>query len=470
MSFIKRFSFFALPPIFQGILSLLILPLTTNILGPREYGIFAFASSITGFGTIIASMGASYVTAAHYQTSDISERKHIVMSILFIGFLLSIVFSVIVLLLWPFFASHWEIFREISRRMLFISLCSMVLGIPWIFSADVLTLEGKASLFAWVQIVQSIVLFLATIGALYVFHLGIFSLFIGQLIAAFVATLGSIKTVLNYKGGKVVFKWIKEILKTGVSTIAPNIGESVYLILERSLLILWAGLSQLGLYTHSQQYRTATFMGLNALARTIFPLSLSEAREAESRFEKTRQAWNVGYLGVTVLGIFFATFGRDVISLLTHGKFSEAYVFVVLWMVLILVQSAGKPHTAFLLASNLGKLYARMHVYALLLAGLSLFLFIPWFGVFGALASLFVQMIFFRILIQIQVRKFRRISSQDRWIIIGSVFILLAFGLSQLAKFDRIGNLALLIIMYAALGYFGRHILRNLFARIRQSL
>lgn len=64
-------------------------------------------------------------------------------------------------------------------------------------------------------------------------------------------------------------------------------------------------------------------------ARTVWPITLEEAKEPQGDFSLTKKAWNIAYLGITATGILFATFGRDFMGILTHEKFSDASSLVV---------------------------------------------------------------------------------------------------------------------------------------------
>jgi O-antigen/teichoic acid export membrane protein len=295
-------------------------------------------------------------------------------------------------------------------------------------------------------------------------------LFVGAFAGSIVVFAGSVIALRKYLFGSFSVEWAKRIFKLGFATVPANILETLHTFVERMTVGGYTGLRELGIYTHSQQYRTMSMMALKAAARTVQPITLSEARADEFDFPKTRETWDVIYLGLAGLGILFATFGNEIISLLTHGKFDGAYVFVVFWMVYLLIQNAGKPHTGVFLALNKGVEYSKMQMGSTLISIAMLVILVPRLGATGAVISLFAQMIIFRIWIQIAVKKHKEIHSHDWWVLFGCLFILTTFFISRFFEFSLVQNLFLLIAMYIALGLSARRIIVGILFRLKNAL
>lgn len=466
MSFVRKFSFFLLPSVFQGVISIVILPITTRILGPEEYGVFALLTSLVGLGTVFASAGVGYVMAANYPVIADEEKKKLVSSTMIVGILIAFLFSAGVLLFWPIVASTWNEFAQIPRQALYLSLIAMVLGLPWTLSLDVITLEGKAKLFAMSLILQSIVTSAVVILSLYVFRLGLLSLFFGSVAGSAIVGISVFIALwrrIIYKGS---LKWMSEILKMGFLTAPASLFENAYVLVERTLLSVYVGMAQLGLFTHSQQYRALAMMVVKAGARTVAPITLAEAREQELNFVNTKKTWDAMYVLLIFAGIISATFGKYIISVLTNGKFTEAYIFVVFWMIYLLIQNTGKPHTGVFYAFNRGASYALMQIIALAVGLASLLFLVPYVGVYGAVAALFLQMIVLRILIQIQARKLQKIPFQDWWVVYGVLLILTTLFISWYFKFGVAYNLFLLLVMTTLLLISAQKIVKEVAAKI----
>lgn len=462
MNFFKKFSLFLFPSIFQTGLYIIMLPITTYVLGPGDFGVFALASAFSAFGTVLGSVGASYLIPGHYQIIDREERKEMMSTILIAGMFLSIIFGIVLLLLWPLINQQWSSFSEVPFRGLIFSLLTMILGLPWIFAYDIVVLEGKAALYSILIICQSIVSAAATIVSLYVFHQKGFALFIGPLAGSAVIFIGALYVFMPYLEFSLNRVWLKRLWKLGFVGVASHFAETIQTLIERSVLSVHVGLDRLGIYNHSQQYKSLAMMVMKASARTVWPITLSESREIDGAFPQTKKVWDTVYIFITFLGIFLASLGQYVIALLTHDKFTEAYIFAVLWMVLLLFQHIGKPHTGFLYVTHQGVINSTIMIFATLLGIATIFLFVPFFGLFGAVGAVFVQMIIYRIGIQIQVNRFRKIPFQDWWALIGVIFILVTLVFSRYFHFDIFQNIVLFFVSNFALFLLAKSIVSDL--------
>lgn len=470
MSFVKKFSFFLLPSIFQGIIAIVILPITTRILGPAEYGVFALLTSLAGLGTVLSSAGVGYVIAAHYQVIVGDEKKKLVSSALVTGTLIGFLFCVAVLLFWSVITATWDVFSGIPIKTIYLSLIAMMLALPWTLSLDAITLDGRAKLFAMTLILQSVVNAAVVIFSLYALKADLLSLFFGWVAGSAVVCISTCIALWKNITFKSSLKWIHEILKIGFVTVPASLFENVYALAERILLSLHVGIYQLGIFTHSQQYRTIAMMFVKAGDRTVVPITLAEARAEEPNFINTKKTWDIMYIFLALAGMASATIGKYIISLLTNSKFTEAYIFVVFWMIYLLIQNTGKPHTGILIARNQGPSYALMQIVALTVGLVVLFFSVSRIGAYGAVTALFVQMITFRVFIQIKVRALQAIPFQDWWVILGIIFILTTWFIAWYFRFGVVHNLILFLVMAAVFLISARKIVKEAISKLKISI
>ena len=165
------------------------------------------------------------------------------------------------------------------------------------------------------------------------------------------------------------------------------------------------------------------------MAYSVWPDSLDEARYGDSQFRKTKQAWDVVVLFISGAGLFFAAFGEDIIALLTHDKFTEAYVLAALWMVYLLVQNTGKPAIAMAYAKEQGVLLQVLLVMSTVLAILLLLVLVPVVGIYGAAAAALGNVVTFRLLIYIGISRRYGVPFHDKNAIKGLVSVLLVLGM-----------------------------------------
>lgn len=466
MSFARKFSFFLMPPIFQGLLSFVMLPVVTKILNPRDFGVFALLTAFTSLGTTIASMGSGYLLAAYYPVVDFHKRRSLISSILAIGIIILFLFIGIFIILWPMVIDRWEVFAAMPSGGVILAFTAMLLAFPWYIATDVVTLEGRARLYGTIVIGQSIASAVAVTICLYLFKLELLSLFVAATAGSLITLFGGSVVLKPYLGFSVSKQWIREILKLGPIVSLGNILDNLQIFLERYVLSLFVGLNQLGLYSHSQQYKTLIAMGVKAAARSIWPVTLSEARKENGDFYYTKKVWTVVNVGVIAVGLLFATLGKEIIALLTHDKFTQAYSLVALWTVYILVQNTGKPQAGILFAFNQGKVWSKMLIGAISISILIIIPLVKVFGLIGALVAMLCQQILFRIGIQLYVRKKWITPFQDEWAIIGTFFILTALALSRYFQFKFLGNLYLFFVLLTILMLLRRQIIKDVLFRI----
>ena len=459
MSPFKRFSLFLLPSVFQGTISLLILPITTHILGPKDYGVFALVISFTSFGTMIATFGSGYLLSMHYPLADEHGKRQLISTFIVSGIVVSVLFSFLFLTGWFIAAKTSKNLFSIPYSGIVLALATMVLSVPWSIASDVIILEGKAKFYAVLTIAQSAVSALAVTAGLYIFKLELLSLFFAGTMGAIVAFAGAVVTLRQHLRLVVSGKWLKEMLKLGAISGFGSIMENIQLISERYLLSVYSGLSQLGIYSHSQQYRSLVSMPVKAVANAMWPITLSEAHEDKRLFLRTAKGWNIVYIGITVAGLFFALLGKDIIDLLTNNKFGEAYAYATLWMLFILVQNIGKTQTGILFAGGHGALYGKITAVSFSMGTGFIVIFVPFVGATGALLALIASQIILRLLIQIYSNRLHKTIFLDLWVLIGSAFILLALGVSIFFHLPMLQRMLVFIFLVGSLTYLARNIL-----------
>ena len=184
MNFMRRFLLYLLPTFWRLGVSLAVLPLTTYRLGPSDYGLFALATAISGFGVGASAIGVTYVVSAHFQRFEIDEQRSLVSTLLWLGFAVAIVYAGLVLAGWPIIERLVPDMARVSYSVVWIIAALIVLAAPWNHATAVMMVTGRAGDYAYVGVIESLGTVTATLVALYVFNLGGESLFIGALVGA----------------------------------------------------------------------------------------------------------------------------------------------------------------------------------------------------------------------------------------------------------------------------------------------
>jgi O-antigen/teichoic acid export membrane protein len=171
--------------------------------------------------------------------------------------------------------------------------------------------------------------------------------------------------------------------------------------------------------------------GTNAFANVLWPIALKEAQLADSRFMRIRPVWDLVYAGLACVGVGAVFLGNEVVSLLTHDKFSQAGSWLPWLVVYVLLQNAGKPATAVLYATHQGNLYSRIRIFTVLGAMLALLLLVPEYGVEAVLMVMIAEMLLTRVWLAISARRIGVVPFQDQWVVVGCLLILACWCLEQ---------------------------------------
>ena len=228
-------------------------------------------------------------------------------------------------------------------------------------------------------------------SAYIIFKWRVIALFSRSIGAGLVVFIGSWWVLRPYISWVFPWKWAKINFQLASISSAGNFTDQFQAFIEKSLLTRYTGFEQLGLYTHSQQYNTAFETVMKSITRSVWPVTLQESVDPESEFEKTGKVWTVVHVGFSAIGLFFASLGGYFIGILTHHKFTQAYVFAALWVVMILFNTSGRAQLGGLYSSGRVKFVAVLTSVTMVISILFLFLLIPRYGTIGAMISVIGQ-------------------------------------------------------------------------------
>lgn len=428
----RRFILYILPTLVSTGLALATLPLTTLILDTDDFGLFALAWSVVSLGTLVSQVGAGFLVAAHFPLIDLAEKRELISTLTLMSTMVVLAFCLALLVLWPWIITRLDELRLIPPGAIGLLLLSLVMVVPWGIASQVLIMERNARPFAIYSVGESISRAIAVLAGLYILDLGVLALFLASAAGEAIRFIGAISVLRPYLKPKVSKKWIKEILRLGSVTSVGNFVEQVQRSLESVILASFAGLASLGLYSHSLSYKEVAMMVSRAFGNSIWPETLDESRDPESNFPKTKQGWWSIQVLIILFGLFFATLGRQLIGMLTHGKFTEAYVLVALSTVVVLIQTAGMPALGVLFTFKQARFLTTLKFIMIGLSLPILLLAVPIIGAIGVILSLVVQFLVHRVAIQLYATRFHKIPFQDVWVIYGSALIISAVTISAI--------------------------------------
>lgn len=427
----RRFSWFFAPSILGNALSFVMVPVVTYYLTAQDIGMYALMVPVVTLGGTVALVGSAATCAVSFIDADAIERRKLVSTCIWLGLGVALAFALAVGAGWLGIRAMSPALQEVPTAAVVLTLATIVLGVPFGIAAEVITLEGRAAAFATITMLFNITTVAATVLSLSVFHLGALAQFVGAFAGAAVLCAGAFAALWPHLEFGVSDVWMRRIFTLGPSSVVGNLAEGLQPNIERQLLAGSLGLSALGLYAHSLTYRTVMHTGIKAAARSVWPVALLEARAKPLRFEQTRNVWSLVHLVVAFAGVGAVFVGREIVALLTHGKFTAAYLLIPLWMIYLLVQNTGKGQVALIYAHGAVRQYLWMTVGSYVVGLSVLALLVGPFGLNGAIVAAICQQLALRIGVYVIARPFGTFPLSDQWAGVGAAVILLALAIER---------------------------------------
>lgn len=399
--FRRRFLIFLLPGLYQSALPFLTLPLTTLILGPADFALFSITNAMLALLVTLSQLGSVFTLAHRFTSTAGDDRRRLVSTITIQVLILSTIFATLLFTLWPLVREYWSVAAKVTMPMIALVSIAMV-GMSLYTLARTLAIYGHrpgyCSLMTMVEASMSVA---ATLAGLFIFHLHVVSLFLGQFAAGMVDLIGSLLLFLPFLTWRYDRNVARDCLRLGGWNSFAHLTMQGRQILERGVLSTSAGLHDLGLFVHAQQYQNYVMLGARPIQQAMTPVMLDEARTDVTGFVRTGRVSQVLFLVITMFAFTFAFLGREIISVLTHGKFDDAAPYAGLLIGVLLLQFAGRPQYARLLSQGRGRYLSISNVIAVAGAALVLVMLVPYFGIPAAVAAIYIQFALYRLLIEI---------------------------------------------------------------------
>ena len=448
MSLSRRLGWYSLSSIGAPILSLVTLPLFTIKLGPEQFGSFAVGSALAGLVSALAASVSLVSLPAELTRRVDEERRSYITAVIILALAVAASTSAIVFMILMGVSASFAL-STFTASLAVVYLFTGLLNSLWAVCIEILTIEGHAKTYALTTFAQALANAIVIAFALFVLDEIENALPWGFLAAAITGAGGALLTLRRALTLNVTRLWFRRAANGANAGIISALSEHGKLVIERSYLGALVGLAALGLYAHAQYYKGAVMAALNALSRTVLPTALHEAEAVAPQFSSTLRLWTLVQAFVVCAALGFALAGREVISLLTNDKFSDSAAMATALMLILLLQTAAKPHTVLLISRGHGRTCAHLNTLSIGVSIVWLFISVPWIGVWGAVSSLGLQMIVHRIGIYRAANAVHRLGFSDQWIVTGTIAVALCMMISNSADVAIEYRSSLLLACYA---------------------
>jgi O-antigen/teichoic acid export membrane protein len=463
----RRYILFLFPSIFRVALSFVALPFATRILDATDYGLYGLALSVTLLGLTVAIPSIGPMMAYHFINRPLDEQQQVVSALTIFGVTTIGLFSIGLVALWPTLLWIAPSLTAISMNWLILALLSLVMVVPWQIATQVLTLQKTAWPFALVTTLEALVGSTTLLIGLYVFGLGIGALFWSGFMAAVVNLTGAIWNLRGFFQLKVERIWFRRIMAYLPSAFGSQFAERGKNTITGVLMTSFLGPAQFGLFDHSRRYQQLVLNYTRAASNTIYPTSLEEVHIEPYDFKRTRTAWDAVHIGTITFALGFAAVGREFLMVISNDVFTDAYIYVPVWMILILIQLMARPHYATMMAHERGAYLFWLDGVTQIIGIVFLVLLIPVIGVWGVFVSEGIRLVAYRWHMIRSAKPYRAVGFVDHWILIGTGLIGVMLLLVTQFDLSLIQRTILFVIAETALLIGAAPVLKSVLQYIR---
>src|SRR5262249_18045163 len=350
--FVARVMTLAVATAFSALLSVALLPLTTQHLQASDYGTYGLLMSIVALVGAAADGGAGLLVPAHYGPASASERARLFVSLAVFAGVGAVAAGLFLIVLWTW---RHSTFSDQTVPMAAIVLAAVLMPMRAVTNISILifSVTGRGTAIAAQMAIQSLVVFLSTLAALFEFTMGGTSLFIGALCGQFAAMcMGLVALGHRHLLSFPSRDWFCRAAINAPTTATSGLVEGTRGFGENALLTSTIGLHAVGILSHARLYHGVLMALANAVSHNLWAKSLEEARNPHSAFEITRSAWTPVQIAITCSGIIFAFVGKEIVDIISNGKFTAAASYIPALFVIALIQTTERPADAIVCVSG----------------------------------------------------------------------------------------------------------------------
>jgi O-antigen/teichoic acid export membrane protein len=421
--------------VLQALTAVAILPLTTIVLDAADFGYFALVMSWAALVSSFGDAGASLALPAHYGVASEAERRRMLSSFFLVSLLFSSGLAVLFWAAWPWLEQMMLGSAAPSRTAHFLTALLIPLKSVTILSTNIFSVAGRGNAVAAQIAAQALGTFVGTLIALFGFHQGLLSLFVGAVVGQACSVAIAVTALGAEPWRTPSYRWLSVLGSHSLPSLAAGTVGGLRSIGENSIVAASLNIATVGYLSHARLYFGMLLAATNAVALNVWSTSLAEARDPLRQFSTTRRIWLPIHILITLFGVAFSCFGEQLVAILTHDRLTPAARIVPWLAVLLLIHVSGRTQNATIYANGGAKslINANSLISILCLAALPFAVGtmggFGWnAGLTGVVAVLLTEAIWFRIYIYRKSSSFWKSGSfDDGWVVCGSAAIVLSW-------------------------------------------
>ena len=415
------------------ILNLIFLPVYSNFLSPEEFGSFSYIMSFQTILIVVLSLCLNNFLLRNFFDTDSEREIKINFGTIFI--FLTIFNAVAVSLLFQIMPNI--LFDEKSQdlSMYFrLMLTGLFFEYFFLFPQIIFRVYRQAKFYVLFNITRQILTFIISIYLIGALDYGIEGRFISIILINIVFAIVSFYLISS----KSIFRFDSSVLKKGIIYSLPilpaSIIGSVYVSLDKIILLEYISLEMLGIYTLAASIGSAiNFISLG-FYRAVEP-NIFEDYASKKLLPTIENSYLFLLAIMSLFGLMISLFAKELLEIFFHPDFIKSSNYVCFFVVAYIFNGQRRIFNTVLHAFKVTKYDLPLTVIGLIMFLCSFFILVPMIGVYGALASIMIGSISSFICTNLLVSRFIKVKAYS---IILVFFCLLILGLSIFFNSDII--------------------------------
>jgi len=309
------------------VVGFILLPLYTSYFDLAEFGVLGLIEPAVSLLLIVFSMGLNPAFIRWYSTTEEKKERGEIFFNVYLTLLLVNLFIVAFAILFS---------DQISTLLLKKADYNLILKIAFInvffnqLNPIILTafrVERRPVQFSLVNFTQFTITLALNVIFLVYLNYGLLSIFISQMISSFIVFIYFIPQVITHSRFIIRKDLIHQLLIFGIPLIPIGISNLVINMLNRYILEKFSTLDTVGLFTFSYRLsNTIKILIIESLTLSLTPVLYSKLNDA-SDYSFVRKNYVYATFIVMLVYIFFASFGREIVYLVTQREaFYRSYL------------------------------------------------------------------------------------------------------------------------------------------------
>jgi O-antigen/teichoic acid export membrane protein len=399
----KNTLYYTIGEIVPRILSFILLPIFTLYLTAEEYGINSYLTSVMSFVLVFSSLSLNtFLLRNYYYLKSETQRKELTGTLFLFLFFFNIVLVVLQLLGLPFLISYFSISIAFYPYFFLIILIYFFESLS-IVPLVIYRVKGDAKSFLILNLSKT----LLQVFFVYIYVVILKEGLVGSLQARLLINVPFfvVYFYIIHKNGffKINTKYLKQGLKFSLPLLPGTLSFLLISLSDRIIMERYISLDDIGVFSVAATLCLLLNVIVQALYKSFEPIVFKDFYK--DTFQNTNVKLFRTYLLALFLGAFcIAIFSKEFFLIATSGVFIKGYKIVPYLIIAVLISGINTYYSMLLVADKKNKLQSLTFTLNAIINVALNFLFIPYFGFYGAIVASVISFLITNLVFQKNVK------------------------------------------------------------------